>query len=178
MIIFIFAFIIVLIFPVFLTTYFYIDGNKKQLYFCLKIFSKIKILSGYIQFIKDGIAIHLTKKKAIIIPYLIKFDLQKTYKLAKEYNVIQFFSIIEHGNVDLIEKYKISMLYSSINNLICPIIQYRKQYLKIKNDLILYELNSKIKVTIKLVLVFNLISIISTIIKIILEKISWIEKIE
>lgn len=172
MIIFIFAFIIVLIFPVFLTAYFYIDGNKKQLYFCLKIFSKIKILSGYIQFIKDGIAIHLTKKKAIIIPYLIKFDLQKTYKLAKEYNVIQFFSIIEHGNVDLIEKYKISMLYSSINNLICPIIQYRKQYLKIKNDLILYELNSKIKVTIKFVLVFNLISIISTIIKIILEKIS------
>lgn len=147
-------------------------------YFCLKIFSKIKILSGYIQFIKDGIAIHLTEKKAIIIPYLIKFDLQKTYKLAKEYNVTSFCSIIEYGNFDLIKNTKVAIVHNSINNLICPIIHDRKQYLKIKNDLVLYNTNTKPKITIKFVLLFNLVSIISTLIKIILEKISWIEKTE
>lgn len=164
--------IIFFIFPIFLTTYVYFDTSKMHTYFCLKIFSKIKILSGYIQFIKDGIAIHLTEKKAIIIPYLIKFDLQKTYKLAKEYNVTSFCSIIEYGNFDLIKNTKVAIVHNSINNLICPIIHDRKQYLKIKNDLVLYNTNTKPKITIKFVLLFNLVSIISTLIKIILEKIS------
>ncbi len=172
MIIFFITFIIFLILPIFLTTYVYFDASKMHTYFCLKIFSKIKILSGYIQFIKDGIAIHLTEKKAIIIPYLIKFDLQKTYKLAKEYNVTSFCSIIEYGNFDLIKNTKVAIVHNSINNLICPIIHDRKQYLKIKNDLVLYNTNTKPKITIKFVLLFNLISIISTLIKIILEKIS------
>lgn len=62
--------ILLLFFPVYLTLDGYYDLNRRKIAFAVRAYKSIKLFGGYIATYVGGIAIHLSKKKAVIIPYM------------------------------------------------------------------------------------------------------------
>lgn len=67
---FVFAFTFVQLFlPIFLRVDIHYDMNRRKFAFSVYLFKILRVLSGYIATYTGGIAIHLSDKKAIVIPY-------------------------------------------------------------------------------------------------------------
>ena len=61
--------IFLLFFPIYLQTDAYYDMNGRKLAFSVRAFRFLKLLGGYIATYKGGFAVHLSEKKAVLIPY-------------------------------------------------------------------------------------------------------------
>ena len=78
---------ILLFAPIYLTLDGYYDLNRRKLAFAVRVYKFIKILGGYIATYTGGLAIHLSKNKAIIVPYLQinnerkRFSFMRTFRL-------------------------------------------------------------------------------------------------
>lgn len=92
---FFFTFLIVLailFFPIYLETDAHYDLNRKKLGFCVYFYKVIPIIGGYISTYKGGVAFHVSKKKAILLPYgqiereRKRFSVFKTFRL-KTFNL-------------------------------------------------------------------------------------------
>ena len=161
---------LLLIFPIFLSINLYFNKDELKLFYLIKIFN-IKLIRGYAEVIKEGIIIHLTKNRAILLPFNKVFTLKDKVKPLKDYHVIKSSLVIEIGNIEnnflpLSSAYVLNF----INNLISFHLYQRKPY--VKTNTICNVFIDKDIFTIKLdsTIVFNLMMIIISLIKICTEK--------
>ena len=61
--------LVLLFFPIYLETSAYYDMNGRKLSFCVDAYKFIKLIGGYIATYQGGFALHVSHKKAILIPY-------------------------------------------------------------------------------------------------------------
>lgn len=79
--------LVFLFFPVYLETDGHYDMNGRKLAFSVNAYKFIKLLGGYIATYPGGLAVHITQKKAILIPYSQvnserkKFSVIRTFRL-------------------------------------------------------------------------------------------------
>ena len=78
---------VALFLPIFLETSVYYDVNKRKFSFSVELYRCFRLLGGYIATYKGGIAIHTSRKKAIVIPY---YDLDKE---RKRFSFIRIFKL-------------------------------------------------------------------------------------
>ena len=155
---------IVIIFPIFLNVYVYYNAQTNKIFVCVYTFKIIKLIAFYIQFTNQDIIIHLTERRAIIIPYnkLLTMKMLKL-KLPSQTGIINFSGKIAIGGVDNIQ-YK-TLLLNTLNILSVYFFSYLnntnyhgkyrldKTYILTEN---LFEVSCYFKI------VFNFISIIIT----------------
>ncbi len=88
---------ILLFFPFYLETSVHYDVNKRKFAFSLELYKIFKILGGYIATYTGGLAVHLSKKKAILVPYS---DIQKEgerFSFVKTFRLKSFILTTETG---------------------------------------------------------------------------------
>ena len=82
----------ILFFPIYLETNAHYDMNRKKFAFSVYLYKHIPIIGGYVATYPGGIALHVSKKKAILVPYKQlnserkRFSIMKTFRL-KEFNL-------------------------------------------------------------------------------------------
>ena len=59
----------ILFFPVYLQTDAHYDMNGRKFAFSIRAYKIIKLVGGYIATYQGGLAVHLSEKKAVLIPY-------------------------------------------------------------------------------------------------------------
>ncbi len=64
-----FIFVLLLVLPIILVTHLHVDLDKKMAGFSIRLFGFIKLLGGYIRPYAGGIALHVSKNKAILLPF-------------------------------------------------------------------------------------------------------------
>ena len=64
----VFILFLLLVLPIILVTHLHLDVDKKMAGFSIRLFGFIKLLGGYIRPYKGGIALHVSEKKAILLP--------------------------------------------------------------------------------------------------------------
>ncbi len=146
----------------------------KKLFFSIKLFKVFKIFSGYAELKKDGIFIHLTHKKAILIPYSSLTGMKKKIKPLKDYHIIKWEFEADLGFATktvlaLETAFFVNYITSFINWLTSNI----KPYLIIKNNVNVYESQNVFKMYFYGTILLNLLMIILSLIKIVLEKIIY-----
>lgn len=148
------------------------SNQLNKTFFTINIFKFIKIKSGYISFIKDGIAIHLSEDKAVIIPYKNLINTKKVIKLYKDFHVNDLSVLVEIGAKDDLEKIlTISTIYNFIFNNITEIIKERKPYSSINSKINISIESNYFNLYIYGKIFINLITILINAIKIIMENI-------
>ena len=172
MIVFCAIFFAILIFPIYINTNCFINKESKKIFFKIDAFKIIKIVGGYISFYKQGLAIHISEKKALLIPFKNFIGIKEKVKPLKDYHFIKFNSLIEIGTYDnLIFPIVFSNIYAWHNNLLGRILYNKKPYIDYRNDVNIIENENSLNVYVKLVTILNLLMILISLIKIITEKI-------
>lgn len=157
--------------PIFIKTDSHYDMNRKKLGFSLFIFGFIKILGGYIGTYKGGLALHLSEKKAILVPYNKLNSERKRFSFIKTFRIITFNVTIETGAEYLLP---ISLTQTLMRTYF---LSMGGDVNKIKNNLWLTD-GDVLRISLRSVLAFNLYILIKNFIKFIKEKIKilWRKK--
>jgi len=161
--------IISLIFPIFLKINI-IFNDKQKLMYNIKLFSLVKVIGGEIGLLKEGIVIHLTKRKAIIIEYKDIVSIRKKFEPVKDFHFISFNSNIKIGDNNFLLLIKLAYSYMFFINIIERIIKINKPYLDLDNSITIYENKDVFEMFCKINLVFNILVILISLIKIFMEK--------
>lgn len=165
---------IVLIFPIFLNVNFHYSMSDKKMYFQIKVFAFIKVIDGYAQLIDEGVVVHLTKNKAIILPFTKIFDVRKKVEPLKDYHFIKLKTVTEIGVSDsAILPTVLSFSLSFIDKIVCWFLYNFKPQLDVDNRFFVFEGENRLEVFFKLCIVLNVLMIIISAIKILTEKVLY-----
>ena len=166
-----------MIFPISLKGNLYFNNEEKRINYTIKIYGIFKILYGYFELDKDGVIIHLTKRKAILIKYSDILSIRKKFKPLKDYHLLKFNSRLDVGNLENELSIGLISLYGFINQILGEIFSMVKPYFNFNNTINIYENSNVLNYKCSAILVFNLLMILISALKIFVEKIIYAIKI-
>ncbi len=147
------------------------DLNRKKLAFAVYLYKKIKIVGGYVGVYTGGIALHLSPKKAKLIPYSKLDSERKRFSVIRTFRLIAFRLTTETGVEYLLP---IATLHTALRAYFFAIGGDKE---KIENNLWLTD-GDVLRVSLNSVIYFNLFIILKNFILFIKEKIQilWQKK--
>lgn len=162
---------VLLIFPNFLKLRFLYDKSCKKMFFAVHI-DKIRILGGYAERIKEGFAFHISEKMAFIMPYRSLIGMKSNFNLRKDYFIRKIKFLTELGSEKLPQMPFMFAVASNILTDIYGAVRNSEEiYTEFRNDVLLYENENVLKISAEIEVVFNLLTILITLSKLLLRKI-------
>ncbi len=165
------AVIILLFLPVVIELDAHYDMNRRKFAFASYLYKKIKIIGGYVGVYPGGIALHLSQKKAKLIPYSQLNSERKRFYFIRTFRLIGFTLTTETGAEYL---FSVSTLHTLLRGYFFTIGGDKD---KIENNLWLTD-GDVLRVSLNCVIYFNLLILIKNLLKFIKEKVKilWQKK--
>ena len=140
--------------PLYVRVEAHLDVRENKCWFFVGLYRHLKLLGGYGQLEKDGIALHITKKKAVFIPYNKMADTRKKFEITQGFQLLSFHQVIETGGADQIYGVMLGAVSNAIAGSLFSVLQSRHPFLSLKNNLLLTH-RAELKVTLQSEVVFN-----------------------
>ncbi len=86
-----------LFFPIYIETDAHYDMNRRKFAFAVYAYKVIRVIGGYAATYSGGIALHISKKKAILIPYSKMNSERKKFSFVKTFRLKSFHLTTESG---------------------------------------------------------------------------------
>ena len=153
-----------LFFPIVIESDTHCDVNRKKFGFAVFAFKRIKLVGGYITTYQGGIALHISKKKAILIPYSQMNSERKRFSVIKTFRLISFNLTTETGAEYLLP---IAFAHTALRAYFFAIGGDKD---KIENNLWFTD-GDTLRVSLNFVIFFNLYILLKNFIKFLKEKI-------
>ena len=174
MILIISAIFFVLIFPIFVSGFAVFGKNDKSLSFGVYLYGAICVFMGKIKKRGGYLFIKHTFSKGKYIPICKILSFKKTIRPLNDYHIIVLRSLTEAGTGENpFMPVLCANAFNVVNSIAGNVITANKPYLKLKNDLNLFENDSRFNVFIKTVVVFNLLMVLLSVIKILAGKLLY-----
>ena len=138
--------------------------NRRKLGFCIYGYNWIKIIGGYIATYKGGLALHITDKKAILLPYEELNDERKKFSFMRSFRLKTFSLMTETGAEYL---FPITIAHTLFRIYFFTISNHT---IKIKNGLWLKN-GDELRISFHCALFFNLFMLLRNFFKFLKEKI-------
>ena len=162
---------ILLIFPIFIRIDVAFTKDAKKILYKIRLFNLFVLFYGYVEKVNEGIAIHLSKRKAIIITNDKLFDVKNKIKPLKDYHVIRLFMQIDLGNKEsILTSLSTAWSINFVTKYVEWFLENSKPYVKFNSAINVYEEKDLFCVKINATFVFNLLMVTISLIKILLEK--------
>ena len=162
---------ILLIFPIFIRIDVAFTKDAKKILYKIRLFNLFVLFYGYVEKVNEGIAIHLSKRKAIIITNDKIFDVKNKIKPLKDYHVIRLFMQIDLGNKEsILTSLSTAWSINFVTKYVEWFLENSKPYVKFNSAINVYEEKDLFCVKINATFVFNLLMVTISLIKILLEK--------
>ncbi len=161
--------ILVLFFPIYIETDAHYDMNRRKLSFVLYAYKFIRILGGYAATYPGGIALHVSKKRAILIPYSQMDSERKKFSFIKTFQLKSFILTTETGAEYL--------LFSAIGHAILRTLFFIKGGNKkeVENNLWLTD-GDVLRISLNCLIRFNLFILLKNFLKFCKEKMQICQK--
>lgn len=163
------------LFPICVGVDFFLSPIDNRSYFAVDLY-KVKVFGGYAQLDKEGIAVHLTKKKAVFIPFDKMTDTRKKFEITQGFQLYSFRQVVELGGLSSPYCVLAAAALQSVSASIFSVLQTQFPFLNLKNNVLLRE-GTRLKITFRASVFFNGLVLTIAFTKKILEGIiKWIRK--
>ena len=89
--------LILLFFPIYVKTDVHYDMNGRKLAFSLSLYKVLRVFGGYIATYPGGLAMHISEKKAILIPYRDLDSKRKRFSVIRAFRLKELNITVETG---------------------------------------------------------------------------------
>lgn len=162
--------------PVFVNLEIYMIPLENRVWFSLGTYRIFRLFGGYLQLDREGVALHISKKKAFFFPFDKMTDARKKFEITQGFQLWEFRQVIETGGLDSPYCVLAAAAIQSVSGTVFSILQTQFPFVNLKNSVLLRE-NAALKITVRTTVVFNGLVIAIAITKKILEAIiNWIRK--
>ena len=163
------------LFPIFVNTDIYVDVRENKAWFSLGLY-RLRIFGGYAQIKQGGIVIHLTKKKAVFLPFAQMGNARKKFEITDGFQLYTFRVTVETGGAQSPAGILIASALQSFGGAVFSILKTKYPFVSLKNGTLLSD-KPCLKVSFRAVTVFNGLVLAMAFSKKILEAIiNWIRK--
>lgn len=159
--------IVQLFLPIYLTIDVHYDMNRRKFCFSVRLFGFLKLIGGYIATYPGGLAIHVTKKKAFLLPYSEVNSERKKFSFMRTFHLSSFILTTETGAEYLLP---VSIAHSFVRSYF--FIKGGKKN-KIENNLWLTD-GDVLRISLKATLRFTMFMLLRSLFKFLKEKIKQI----
>lgn len=167
-----FAGAVLLLFPVFLSLDAYTDIPKNKIFFSVHAFGVLKVIGGYIVLHRGGLAVHLSRKKAVFVPYADMQNERKKFEITAGFQLYTLWTSVEIGDQTLpAAAFWTAAFLQICSRTVLPVFRKGKKFLCLQNGVLLRHGGDAAMVTAHLVTVFNQLTVLIAFAKIILEAI-------
>ena len=142
------------LFPLYVRVEAHLDVKENKCWFFVGLYRHIKVFGGYGQLENDGIALHITKKKAIFLPYAKLADTRKKFEITQGFQLMRFHQVVETGGADTIYGIMLGAVSNAVAGSLFSILQTKHPFLSLKNNLLLTN-RAQLKITLESEVVFN-----------------------
>lgn len=153
----------VLFFPIYLQTDMHYDMNRRKFAFGIYLYRHLRLLGGYVGVYPGGLALHVTEKKAILLPYKEINSERKRFSFMRTFRLISCVITTETG-----AEYLLPMSYAHVF-IRTYFFAYGGKKERIENNLWLTD-GDVLRISSSVVLRFTLFLIIKNVIKFLKEK--------
>lgn len=164
---------VLLFVPISLKIIAHYDMNRKKFCFVVYLFSVLKIIGGYIATYQGGFAVHITRKKAFLLPYSQINKERKRFSFIRTFQLRAFHITTETGAEYLLP---LAWIYTLLN-----IYFFAKggNKGKIKNNILLSD-GDVLRVSASFLMRFTLLTILKNTFIIIKEKVKalWLKNMK
>ena len=162
--------------PIFVYVDGYLDVKENKLWFSISLYRHIRAFSGYSQLSKDGIAIHLTDKKAVILPYADMSKTRKKFEITKGFQLWRFHQIIEVSGANKPYGVMLAAVIQAVSAQAFSYLKTAHPFLSLRNSTVLSD-RTELKISLQVATVFNGLVLSIAFTKKLLEAIiNWIRK--
>ena len=161
--------------PIYVGLDVYVDPMVNRAWFSLDLY-RMKVFGGYAQLDKDGVAVHLTKKKAVFLSFDKMTDTRKMFEITQGFQLYSFRQVIEMGGLSSPYCVIAAAALQSVSATVFSVLQTQFPFLSLKNNVLLREGN-RLKVTFHASMFFNGLTLSIAFTKKLLEGIiNWIRR--
>lgn len=93
----VFGGLLLLFFPIFLETDGFYDMNGRKLAFSVKVYKFLRVMGGYLATYRGGIALHISPRKAILVPYSDLDNERKRFSIMRSFRITSLKITVETG---------------------------------------------------------------------------------
>ncbi len=163
--------VFILFCPIFVRFDLLFDKTMKKLFVGTYFYGFIKALSGYFTLEGKYVALHISKKKVVLLEPLEILNKGKSYKTLKSFEIFSVKTAFEVG--DLPSNLTLYLLsgYKVLTENLAPYYISKKYFAKTKNDIIINENVNIVRFIICIKVAFNVYVIITMLIKKLMENI-------
>lgn len=162
--------------PVFVYVDVYFDLRGRKAWFSFSIYRFLRVFGGYAEVRKEGIALHLTKKFAILVRYADMGATKKKFEITKGFQLWKFHQTVETGGAGSPYAVLLAAAVQSAGGAAFSYLRTKHPFLSLKNITVFAE-RPCLKLSTQTATVFNGLVLLVAISKKILEAlINWIRK--
>ena len=160
MVLFVFWLGLILLIPIFITTYFYYDNCANKLFFSLYLFGVVRVVSGYLtKRNKGGFYLHIKNKAIIIDAQLFKSFRGGDSGAVKAFSIRKAYLILDVGVKNLSTIFIANSFFTVLSS-VYSLIKSTSSGVELEKTLNIYCDNTEFKAfKLKLVVFFNFLSI-------------------
>lgn len=159
-----------LIFPIFLTVNVSIISETKCAYFGIFVFKWFRIVEGVAGIDGGKIFYVINGKKEVVKLTLLK-NVKTKVKPLMDYHILRLNNVIEIGDNQLITPFVVGQAINVISSTAFFSALIKKPYLKLTNDIFINDVKKYVNDYLSFTVVFNILMILISLVKIITEKI-------
>lgn len=89
--------LLLLFFPIYLQMDGHYDMNRRKFAFGIYLYGRLRVLGGYVGVYPGGIAVHVSEKKAFLIPYNQMNSERKRFSFMRTFRLVSFVLTTETG---------------------------------------------------------------------------------
>ena len=164
-----------LLFPLFLNVTLYADVPARKMYFSLYMLRVLKVYGGYATFYREGIAFHLTKNRAVLLPFSEMAAARNKFgfKLTRGFYLYAFSGTAEIGaRSEPAAALVAAALLQAAAGIAAGTFAKKKKCASFKNDVAVYADRDGVKAGVRIILVFNFLAVLLAASKILLQNIA------
>ena len=149
-----FAGAVLLLFPIFIYADIYADAAENRAWFCISLFGKLKLFGGYAEVRTEGFVFHLTKKKAVLLPYSELAAARKRFEITKGFQLWRYHQIIETDGANQPKGVLIASFVCVAAGTVFSVLKGKHSFLSLKSRSLLHN-EPCLKLTIRTALIMN-----------------------
>lgn len=140
--------------PIVLVVDGYLDWRTNKLCFSLRLYRHIKVHGGYAQLEREGVAIHLTRKKALIVPYARMTETRKKLAATKGFQLWRLHIVTETGGANAPYGALIAAAIQAGSSAFFQTLRTKHPFLSLRSSVLLSE-RKDVKITFESAVIFN-----------------------
>ena len=134
-----FAAALLLIFPVIADVDLYFDAAENRGWFSVSLYHKIRLYGGYAELRREGAVFHLTKKRAVILPYSGFPEVGKKFEITRGFQLMRLHQVLETGGAQDARGMWFAAVFSALGGAIYAYLKEDQPFLSFRSRAICHS---------------------------------------